>query len=189
MQRHIFKKLSNLLHIPKQQSYLSVCRFVSTDVVNVESIKMATVVGKKATLRTARALTTVQLPQRTFDMIIKGELPKVSSLETLVAAIQLAGVSAAKRTPDLLPLCHPIPISNVQIKVGYEVSKCQFHIESMVVTDGATTGVEMEALVSANVSALVLYDIAKSAGSQDIVIKECKLLEKTGGKSDFKRNQ
>lgn len=96
----------------------------------------------------------------------------------------IAGIMASKKTSDLIPLCHPLPInkSDVQIKV---ISQTEVQIDCEVKTSGRT-GVEMEALTGAGVAALTIYDMCK-AMSHDIIIKEIKLMHKSGGKRDFDR--
>ncbi|MBS1563810.1 MAG: cyclic pyranopterin monophosphate synthase MoaC, partial [Bacteroidetes bacterium] len=97
----------------------------------------------------------------------------------------LAGIMAAKKTGDLIPLCHPLGLDNCRINITFRepdelVIDCTAGIS-------AKTGVEMEALVGASIAALTVYDMCKAL-SHDIVIKETRLIEKTGGKNDFKRH-
>ena len=96
----------------------------------------------------------------------------------------IAGVMAAKKTSDLIPFCHPLSIENCKIDIT--VQGKDIVIDCMVSVSGKT-GVEMEALTGASVSALTVYDMCKAL-SHDMVIKETKLIKKTGGKSDFDRN-
>jgi cyclic pyranopterin phosphate synthase len=96
----------------------------------------------------------------------------------------IAGIMAAKKTGDLIPLCHPLGLHNCSISINFDrgnelVIDCTADIE-------ARTGVEMEALVGASIAALTVYDMCKRI-SNDIVIKETKLMKKTGGKKDFER--
>ena len=94
----------------------------------------------------------------------------------------IAGIMAAKRTGDLIPLCHPLPIENCNISILVNVNN---HIEILCEASiVAKTGVEMEALVGASISALTIYDMCK-AFSHNIIIKETRLIRKTGGKNDF----
>jgi cyclic pyranopterin phosphate synthase len=96
----------------------------------------------------------------------------------------IAGVMGAKRTADLIPFCHPLGLEDCQIQIT--VKKEKVIIESMAALNGKT-GVEMEALTACSVAALTVYDMCKAL-SHDIVIEEIKLMKKTGGKKDFKRN-
>jgi cyclic pyranopterin phosphate synthase len=99
------------------------------------------------------------------------ELPKGDAL----TAAQLAGIMAAKRTSDLIPLCHPLPLSHVAVEL--EVGDASVEIEAVAETT-AQTGVEMEALVAAAVAALTVYDMAKAI-DKDMVVEDVRLLEKT----------
>jgi len=95
----------------------------------------------------------------------------------------IAGIQAVKKTPELIPMCHPLLINGVDITINV-IDEEHIEVLSSVEIDGKT-GVEMEALTGASVAALTIYDMCKAL-SQEIVIKEVKLLEKTGGKSDYK---
>ncbi|HBS12127.1 MAG TPA: cyclic pyranopterin monophosphate synthase MoaC, partial [Flavobacteriaceae bacterium] len=95
----------------------------------------------------------------------------------------IAGIQAVKKTSDLIPMCHPLQINGVDIDINI-IDKDHIEILCSVEMEGKT-GVEMEALTGASVAGLTIYDMCKSI-SQKMVIKEVKLLEKTGGKSDFK---
>jgi cyclic pyranopterin phosphate synthase len=96
----------------------------------------------------------------------------------------LAGIMAAKKTGDLIPLCHPLGLDNCRITI--QVQEPNELLIDCTASITAKTGVEMEALVGASIAALTVYDMCKAL-SHDIVIKETRLLEKTGGKNDFKR--
>ena len=96
----------------------------------------------------------------------------------------LAGIMAAKKTSDLIPLCHPLPLTKVDIQIAFNEAK-ELVISCLAKTRGQT-GVEMEALTGATVAALTVYDMCKGF-SQNIIIKETKLMKKTGGKTDFER--
>lgn len=100
---------------------------------------------------------------------------------------ELAGIMAAKRTPDLIPLAHPLPLTAVEVKAEYLPEQNQVHFHSMVKTQ-ASTGVEMEALTACAVAALTLYDMLKAWG-QGMVLTEVKLLAKSGGKSDYRAQE
>jgi cyclic pyranopterin phosphate synthase len=97
----------------------------------------------------------------------------------------IAGIMAAKKTGELIPLCHPLGLDNCKIDI--HINDKQQVVIDCTASIIAKTGIEMEALTGASVAALTIYDMCKAL-SHDIVIKETKLIEKTGGKSDFKRH-
>jgi cyclic pyranopterin monophosphate synthase len=97
----------------------------------------------------------------------------------------IAGTMAAKKTSDLIPLCHPLGLENCRVEI--HVNELQEIVIDCTATITSKTGVEMEALTGATVAALTIYDMCK-AFSHDIVIRETKLMEKTGGKNDFRRS-
>jgi len=143
---------------------------------------MVDVTGKQVSHRSATARSVVSLPNEVLVHLINGDLQtkKGSVFQTAI----IAGIMAAKKTGDLIPLCHPLGLDNCNISISVNE-------ENEVVIDctasiTAKTGVEMEALVGASIAALTVYDMCK-AMSHDIVIKETKLLAKTGGKRDFRR--
>ena len=143
---------------------------------------MVDVGGKQVTLRTATARSMVLLPAEVLSMFANGDIQSKKGSVFQVAII--AGIMAAKKTGELIPLCHPLGLDNCNIAI-------HLNEQSEVVIDctaslTAKTGVEMEALVGASVAALTIYDMCKAL-SPDIVIKETKLMEKTGGKRDFRR--
>lgn len=144
---------------------------------------MVDVSAKEITHRTATARATVFLPDKVLTQLNDGDLQtkKGSVFQTAI----IAGIMAAKKTGDLIPLCHPLGMDNCKINIA-------FNNEQEVVIDcmasiSAKTGIEMEALMGASVAALTIYDMCKAL-SHDIIIKEIKLIEKTGGKLDFKRS-
>lgn len=143
---------------------------------------MVDVSSKKATLRTARAQATIKVSKEIFQKIANHELmtKKGPVFQTAI----LAGVMGAKKTSDLIPLCHPLGLEDCQVKIN--VKNNRIIIDTLATITGKT-GVEMEALTSASVAALTIYDMCKAL-SHDIIIEEIKLMEKTGGKKDFKRN-
>ena len=96
---------------------------------------------------------------------------------------ELAGIMSAKRTPDLIPLAHPLPLAAVEVQAEYLPEQNQVVFQSMVKTQ-ANTGVEMEALTACAIAALTLYDMLKARG-QGMVLSEVRLLAKSGGKSDY----
>ena len=135
--------------------------------------RMVDVSGKEATLRTATASAFVELS----DAVLAA-LPNNPKGDPLTVA-QIAGIQAAKRTSDLIPMCHPLPLSHVDVRV--EIVAGGVRITSKAATRGPT-GVEMEALTAAAVAALTVYDMTKAL-EKGIVIREIRLESKTGGKS------
>lgn len=142
-------------------------------------------VGQKAiTARLARARARVRIGADILALVQAGDLPtrKGPVFQTAI----IAGVMAAKKTADLIPLCHPLGLDDCQITIE-AVQPDSLVIECAARVTGKT-GVEMEALTGATVAALTVYDMCK-AMSHGIVIEEVRLIEKTGGKSDFKVNE
>ncbi len=144
---------------------------------------MVDVSAKQITRRTARARSIVVLPQEVMLHFVNGEInaPKGAVFQTAI----IAGIMAAKRTGELIPLCHPLGMDNCNITVA--VNEANEVVVDCTASVSAKTGIEMEALVGASVAALTIYDMCK-AMSHDIVIRETRLMEKTGGKRDFKRD-
>ena len=138
-------------------------------------VHMVDVSGKAVTHRTAIAECTVSLGPATADSLFEGTLPKGDAL----ASIRLAGIMGAKRTPDLVPLCHPIFISGVTMDV--ERSAEGARITARVTTSGQT-GVEMEAMTAVSVAALALYDMVKGV-ERAVEIGPIRLIHKSGGRS------
>jgi len=139
---------------------------------------MVDVSSKLPTKRTARAHAFVRILPEVLAKL--PENPKGNPLEIA----RVAGISAAKKTSELIPLCHPLMLSHVDVQVTLEANGIR--IESSVVSTGPT-GVEMEALTAASVAALTVYDMTKAL-DKAIEIQDLYLLEKTGGKSgDFRR--
>ncbi len=139
-------------------------------------------VGDKAiTVRTAKAFAKVKMQKETLRKLLNSELKKGDGLATA----RIAGIMAAKRTWELIPLCHNIPIESVEITFDnndedelyiYSYAKCSYK-----------TGIEMEALTAVNVAALTVYDMCKAI-DREMEIREVKLIEKTGGESDFRND-
>lgn len=144
---------------------------------------MVNVSEKAVTERTARARSIVSLPAEIMAQITGGDIQ--SKKGPVFQTAILAGIMAAKKTGDLIPLCHPLGMDNCNIDIS--VNDNHEVVIDCTATITAKTGVEMEALTGASVAALTIYDMCK-AMSHDIVIKETKLMEKTGGKRDFKRD-
>ncbi len=143
---------------------------------------MVNVGEKPITKRMAHAVAVVTLPAELSALLRDGEIAtkKGPIFQTAV----LAGVMGAKQTSALIPLCHPLPLDDCQIEIKPDVAHAEITIHCRVQTH-AKTGVEMEALTGATVAALTFYDMAKAV-THGIVIKEVRLLEKTGGKSDYR---
>lgn len=140
-------------------------------------------VGDKAiTRRTARARSIVVLGPEIMDQLEGGDIKtkKGSVFQTAI----LAGIMASKKTGELIPLCHPLSLDKCAVDIHVNEQREVVIDCTAIIT--AKTGVEMEALTGATVAALTVYDMCK-AFSHDIVIKETKLMEKTGGKRDFRR--
>lgn len=136
--------------------------------------RMVDVTDKSPTLRRAVAEARVLLKRETMSLIAKGRLPKGDALETA----RLAGIMAAKRTPDLIPLCHPLALTHVDVQAEPQRYGVRF-VATAVCT--GPTGVEMEALTAAAVASLTLYDMVKAV-EREAVIEHIRLLQKSGGK-------
>ncbi len=141
---------------------------------------MVDVSAKQDTVREARAEAFVTMNPETLQMIISGNHHKGD----VFATARIAGIQAAKRTWELIPLCHPLLLSKVDVQLEALPEKNQVRIESLCKLSGKT-GVEMEALTAASVAALTIYDMCKAV-QKDMVIEQVRLLSKSGGKSgDF----
>ncbi|WP_204139826.1 cyclic pyranopterin monophosphate synthase MoaC [Halomicronema sp. CCY15110] len=138
---------------------------------------MVDVSHKIATVREAIAEGCITMSLATLEQIEQGNSPKGDVLGTA----RLAGIMAAKQTATLIPLCHPLPLSKVQVMIEAEQSLPGYRIQALVRTK-AETGVEMEALTAVSVAALTLYDMAKAL-EKSMTIEAVRLLQKTGGKS------
>jgi cyclic pyranopterin phosphate synthase len=149
--------------------------------MNEEEVRMIDVSDKDDTEREARASGTIEMSEGTREKVLSGELAKGNVL----AVARTAGIMAAKKTSELLPLCHPLPITNVDIDI--EPGDAGLTAE-VVVNYRGKTGVEMEALTGCSVALLTIYDMAKSE-EKGMKIDDIKLLEKSGGQSgDWKRS-
>ena len=137
--------------------------------------RMVDVTSKESTRRVARAEAFVNMLPSTLRLLRSNELPKGNPLETA----RIAGIQAAKRTSELIPLCHPLPLTHVDVSIS--ITRGGVRLESTASTK-AETGVEMEALTAAAVAALTLYDMCKAV-EKGITIDKVRLLEKSGGKS------
>jgi len=147
------------------------------------SLAMVDVGAKPSTARTARAEARVRMNAAAADALRAATLAKGDAF----AAAQLAGIMAAKRTDELIPLAHPIALGAVDVAFGWDDAST-LRITSRATTVGPT-GVEMEAMVAASVAALTIYDMCKAL-DKGIVVEQVRLIEKTGGKSgDWTRVQ
>ncbi len=147
-----------------------------------QALGMVDISQKNMTIRRAVAQATIKMSRESLKILLKGEVPKGNVLETA----RVAGILAAKSTPQLIPMCHPLALSKVKIDFDIQEKSAMITIKAEVVVEGKT-GVEMEALAAASVSALTIYDMMKFA-DKEMVISDVMLLEKQGGKSgDYKR--
>ena len=144
--------------------------------------KMVDVSEKSETSRTAVAAGCVRMNRETFELVKSGGMKKGDVL----GAAQIAGIMAAKRTPDLIPMCHTLLLSGVDMAFELNDADCAVEITATVRCQGVT-GVEMEALTAVSVAALTVYDMCKAV-QKDMEITDIRLLSKSGGKSgDYHR--
>lgn len=139
--------------------------------------RMVDVAHKPDTARSATARGQVRMRRETFEIVRLGSLKKGD----LLAVAQVAGVMAAKRTADLIPLCHPLPLTSIQVELSLDEALPGVQITATVRTVGKT-GVEMEALTAVSVAALTVYDMAKAV-EKTMQIENIRLVEKHGGQS------
>lgn len=144
---------------------------------------MVDVSDKNITLRKATAQCSVILPPAVQAVLSDGEIN--SKKGPVVQTAIIAGVMAAKKTHELIPFCHPLPLENCKIKIDTTSEKKILITCECKVT--GKTGIEMEALTGASVAALTIYDMCKAL-SHDIIITDTKLIQKSGGKSDIKQS-
>lgn len=143
-------------------------------------VRMVDTSTKAITARRAAASALVRMSPETVAAVNEHRTPKGDPLE----AARLAGIMAAKKTAELIPLCHPLPLSHIDVQARLE--KDGVHLEAEVATN-AQTGVEMEALTAVSIAALTVYDMCKAL-DKGITITEIRLESKTGGKSgDYQR--
>lgn len=146
--------------------------------------RMVDVGGKAETARQAVAAARVLVSAETFTLIKSGGIKKGDVL----TVAQVAGIMGAKKTPEIIPMCHPVAISGADIAFTLDEAACAVEITARVSCTGAT-GVEMEALTAVSAAALTIYDMCKAV-QKDMTITDIRLLEKTGGKSgDYKRSE
>lgn len=145
-------------------------------------VRMVNVGNKPDSSRVAGAEGTIMMTAETLEVIVRGTLKKGD----VIAAARIAGIMAAKRTPELIPLCHPLVLNDVRIEVEPDRSIPGLRVTAWAEASGKT-GVEMEALTAATVALLTIYDMAKSV-ERGMEITGVRLVEKRGGKTgDWKR--
>ncbi len=144
-------------------------------------ITMVDVSGKTATTRAANATGQVRFPNEIYAQIKAAD--GVTKKGSITQTAHIAGIMAAKRTHDLIPLCHPLPLDKIGLSFEYNDALSSITV-SAVVKVTHKTGVEMEALTAVSVACLTIYDMTKAL-SHDIVIDDIHLVKKTGGKSDY----
>lgn len=142
---------------------------------------MVDVSDKQITKRMAIAQTTLILPLSVSSLLKNGDI--MTKKGPVLSTAVIAGTMAVKRTFELIPFCHPIPIDSIQFESRFEGTDDRYLVLTCTVKNVAKTGIEMEALTGVSVAALTVYDMCKAL-SHDIVISETRLLTKTGGKSD-----
>ncbi len=146
--------------------------------------KMVDVGDKPVTTRTAVAAARVLVSRETFELIRSGGMKKGDVL----TVAQVAGVMGAKRTPELIPMCHPILIDGIDLTLSLDEERLSVEIRASVSCDGRT-GVEMEALTAAATAALTVYDMCKAV-QKDMVITDLRLVSKSGGvHGDYERKE
>ena len=137
--------------------------------------RMVNVGDKNPTVRTAVAAGRVLVSRQTFDLIKTGGMKKGDVL----TVAQIAGIMGAKRTPELIPMCHPLLLDGVRLHLSLDEEACAVEIRAEVSCSGRT-GVEMEALTAVSTAALTVYDMCKAV-QKDMVIDQIRLVSKTGG--------
>ena len=140
---------------------------------------MVDVGSKQASDRRAVARARVLMSAETLEAVHRGDAPKGD----VVSTARIAGIQAAKRTAELIPLCHPLPLSFVDVRVALGAEGVEIEAEARTT---AQTGVEMEAMTAASVAALCVYDMVKGL-ERGVEITEVVLLEKSGGRHDWRR--
>lgn len=173
----MFGKISNA------KNYFQQCRYFSSGLTHITEsgeINMIDVSSKAKTNRTAEAEARIYLGPIAFQLVKEDKIKKGNVL----SVANIAGIMAAKRTSELIPLCHSIQIDQIKIDFTLLSETHEIIIKSSIKTVDRT-GAEMEALSSASVAALTIYDMCKAV-TKDMVIKYVKLILKTGGKADYK---
>lgn len=141
---------------------------------------MVDVSHKAVSDRYARAQAVVRVSPQTAELVAQGDLPKGD----VIGTARLAGIQAAKRTDELIPLAHPLPLTHLDVDIEIDSAAATVTIESTARTS-AQTGVEMEALTACAVAALTVYDMVKGV-ERGVTIETVRLLEKTGGREDWR---
>jgi cyclic pyranopterin phosphate synthase len=141
---------------------------------------MVDVGGKDVTDRRAVARAAVRMSAATLAVVRRGDAPKGD----VIGTARIAGIQAAKRTADLVPLCHPLPLSFVDVRADLNEDAVVLTAEART---SAQTGVEMEAMTAATVAALTVYDMVKGL-ERGVTIEAVELLEKSGGRHDWRRD-
>jgi cyclic pyranopterin phosphate synthase len=139
--------------------------------------RMVDVTLKEPSIREAVARGKVLMHPDTLDLVAEGEIPKGD----VFGVARIAGIMAAKKTSEMIPMCHPLPLTTVDVQFSSNTASGEIMIEARVKTVGKT-GVEMEALTAVSVAALTIYDMCKSA-DKNITLTDIKLISKHGGKS------
>eukprot|EP01134_Creolimax_fragrantissima_P001420 CFRG1420T1 len=186
MNAHAHRRIQQCLTTAFAQRHVSVAqardvRFQST-LTHVDSkgkASMVDVTNKLETTRVALAESFVELNRETYERVRDNTMNKGDVL----TVAKLAGIMGAKRTADLIPLCHPLMLSKVRVDLSLDETTHSIRIQSEVKTRGST-GVEMEALTAVSIAGLTVYDMCKAMGHQ-ISITNTRLMRKSGGKSDY----
>lgn len=156
---------------------------------------MVSITSKESTSRSATAVGRVIIPSAAYDLLTEakeGQKNKATAKGDVLTVAQLAGIMGSKRTSDLIPLCHPISLTNIQVdlKLKYDrvQGRCSIEVEALAECTGAT-GVEMEALAAVNIACLTIWDMLKAVAGKEMVIQDIKVIKKSGGKSgDWERS-
>jgi cyclic pyranopterin phosphate synthase len=156
---------------------------VSTHLSAAGEVHMVDIAGKEVTARRAVASGSVRMARETIQRLIRNDTPKGEVLATA----RVAGIMAAKRTHELVPLCHPLPLTNVAVHLDIDAPALRVNVTAVTETL-ARTGVEMEALTAVSVACLTLYDMLKGI-DREMVIGDLKLLEKSGGRTGHYRRE
>lgn len=161
---------------------------------------MVSITSKAPTSRSATATGRVVIPSTAYDMLVDssksdksgGKNNKATAKGDVLTVAELAGIMGSKRTADLIPLCHPINLTNVQVDLSLKYDRvqgrCSVEVKAATECTGAT-GVEMEALTAVNVACLTVWDMLKAVAGKEMVIQDIKVIKKSGGKSgDWERS-
>ncbi len=188
MARHFFQKSIFLTLLTGQRGYANFGTTSRNEVQKISMTKfshfdekgkarMIDVTAKERSVRKAVARGKVLMKKKTLSLIERGEIPKG---DVFVVA-KIAGIMAAKKTSEMIPMCHPLELTGIDIRFTKDADLGEITIEATVQTVGRT-GVEMEAMTAVSVAALTIYDMCKSA-DKNIVLSDIKLITKHGGKS------